>query len=426
VEKMMKNNDLLGMRYLKKEYFREEKDCINTRSLWFKTLNEELENWNDEKYALFIPKINRLKLEIFLKSLKLISRIYHSPPSMKNKNVMWVGEISNKDFLFKSQPYNLLISDARLSLNSIYPLLFNSNVSICPIYSSYIDLYSGIINEDEDTLKRGLKILENIFNHINPDIIVLDNDLFPLYRAVTLVAREIGIPTVEIQHGIYQHDYIPTGREADYVFVWGKRFKDIYLKNKIKDPDKIKILGYPYHIEKYDSSNEGKKLVTYLGQNLEVYDKELVSIKIGTIQNLKKICDNLNFDFIYRPHPGDNLSLLRPELENVNFTPPGEILQETIKKGDIFISFNSSTLIEANLSSKLSIQLKNYSLPTDDLEKLGACSKSVETFDELEEYLKKVKNRELSSFYRPVKESYIKIPSPNPRRRFLELIKDIL
>ncbi len=98
------------------------------------------------------------------------------------------------------------------------------------------------------------------------------------------------------------------------------------------------------------------------------------------------MCDKLDFDFIYRPHPGDDLNSLKSELKTVNFTPKGETLQRTLENGDIFISFNSTTLIEANLGSKLSIQFKSYDMPTDDLEKIGACSKSIETSDELEKF----------------------------------------
>lgn len=420
---MIESKNLCGMRYLKSEYF-DKKELLLARSLWCNVLKHELEKWNNERNVKFFPRFNRLKLEMFLKIFQVASRIYSS--STKNRKIMLIGEISNNDFLFMSQPYNLVISDARLLLNSLTKLIFTPNVSLNPIYSCYTDLYSGIINDNEDLLQQGLDKLKSIFNHVNPDLIVLHDDIFPLNRSITLVARELDIPTVEIQHGIYMSHNPPKGREVDYVFVWGKYFKDMYVKNKIKVANQIKILGYPYQIKKYNNHDREKKLVIYLGQNFEVINKDLISNKIKTIQKLKEICDKLNFDFVYRPHPGDNLDLLKSEFKDVDFTPTGETLQETIERGDIFISFNSTTLIEANLHSKLSIQLKNYGLPTDDFEKLGACSKSVETFEELEEYLKEIINGELSSFYRPVKESYLKIPSPDPGKRFLELIEEII
>lgn len=423
---MTETNDLLRMRYLKGEYFRGgEKDCLLTRSIWFKALEEELELWDDEKYMNLFPKFSRLKREIFFNALKLGSKIYHSRFSPKNKKIMWIGQISNKDFLFKSQPYNLVISDIRLSRNKIFQLLFTPNISLYPIYKCYTDLFSGIINDDENLLQKGLDKLKDIFKRVNPDLIVLDNDIFPPNQAIVLIARELCIPTVEIQHGVYVDNITPTGRDVDYVFVWGQRFKDLYVRNKIKKADQVKIMGYPYQIDAYDNLNKEKKLIIYLGQNYEVYYESLLYNKIETIKKIQIICDKLNFDFVYRPHPGDYLDLLKSEIKDVNFTPPRETLQETFEKGDIFISFDSTALIEASLHSKLGVQLKNYNILTDDFEKVGACSKSVETFEELESYLEQIKNEDLFSFYLPVKESYMEVPQ-DPGRRFLELIKEII
>lgn len=420
---MVESNNLIGIKYLKDEYFRRgEQDCLLTRSLWFKALNEELEQWNDEKYMNFFPRINRLKLEISYKLLKLGSKIYNSS---KNRKIMWIGELSNKNFLYESQPYNLIISDMRLSLNALIKLLFTKNISLDPIYPCYNSLNSGIVNEDEELLQNGLDILKNTLNAINPDLIVLNNDVFPINRAVILVARELGIPTVEIQHGIYVRNFTPTGREVDYVFVWGNRFKEFYVENKIKKSNQVKILGYPYPIQKCGSANNERMLVTYIGQNYEVYNESLLSTKLNTLKEINEICNRLNFDFVYRPHPGDHLDLLKPELENVAFTSHDETLHETFEKGDIFISYDSTALVEASLHSKLSIQLKSYDLATDNFENLGACSKTIENFEELEKYLKQVKNGELSSFYRPVKESYIEIPQ-DIGKKFWELIKEII
>lgn len=421
---MIDNNNLIEMNYLKSEYF-DRSERLLARSLWCKVLKQDVERWNNDKYLNIFPRFGRLKLDIFYNLMKFASRIYNSRSSNKLK-VMWISDIANNDFLYRSQPYNLIVSDARMSLNSLKKLISNNNICLQPIYSCYSSLYSGIINGDESLLQEGLSDLENIFNGVNPDLITVHDDIFPINRAIILVARELNIPTVEIQHGIYMSHNPPKGRQVDYTFVWGEYFKDMYVKNKIKPADKIRILGYPYEIKKYGNVVRERKLVTYLGQNFEVINKDLLSTKVETIMDLKRMCDKLDFDFIYRPHPGDDLNSLKSELKTVNFTPKGETLQRTLENGDIFISFNSTTLIEANLGSKLSIQFKSYDMPTDDLEKIGACSKSVETSDELEKYLKNIKNQDLSTFYRPVDEGYIKVPHPDPGKRFLELIEDIL
>lgn len=422
----MKRSDLLGIKYLKSKYFRGgEKDCLFTRNLWLKTLKRELKIWDykETKHPLLI----KLKHEMYFKTPRFGSKIFHYSSSTRKK-IMWIGAIGNKsEFLFRSQPYDLVVSDMYPSLNSFLQLIFTPNLSLYPIYNSYTNIYNGIINCNEDHLQKGLNKLKDIFNHIKPDLIVLNDDALPIHRGIVLVARELGIPTVEIQHGIYVGKYVTTGREVDYLFVFGKHFKDFYIKNNIKNSEQVMVLGYPYHIEKcYNDPNKTKNLVIYLGQNYEEYNKDLITIKVETVKTIQKICNKLNFDFVYRPHPSDNLKLLKSKLKNINFTPIGETLQKSFEKGDIFISFDSTTLVEATLNSKVAIQLKNYDFPTDNFERIGACSKSVETCKELEEYLKKIKNGKLSSFFRPVKESYMEIPFPNPETRFLELIKKII
>ena len=67
---MIESNDLLRIKYLKSEYFKGGKnECMGNRSAWFNALKHELEIWDDKKYMDFFPKISRLKLEVFLKTL---------------------------------------------------------------------------------------------------------------------------------------------------------------------------------------------------------------------------------------------------------------------------------------------------------------------------------------------------------------------
>lgn len=413
--KMAKYSDLLGIKYLEGEYW------LFTRSLWLNILKKDL---NNNQYSK--PLFTEIK-PCFLKLIEWNSKAYPFLSSLLNdKKRIWIGPgVDKYDHLFKYITHDLIISKLQPSFSFYLKLFFTSNLYYNPVYACLNDLFSGIVNNNENLLQQGMDQLKTSFDNMNPDLIVLNDDVFPSHRAIVLVAQELGIPTVEIQHGIYMSD-LPTGREADYVFVWGEYFKDLYVNNKIKKSNQVKVLGYPYIIQNCDNNYREKKRVTYLGQSFELYDESLLSSKLETIIKLQEICNKLNFDFVYRPHPVDDLNLLKSKLKNVNFTPHGETWQKSLEKGDIFISFNSTALVEASLHSKLSIQLKSYDMSTDDFEKLGACSKSVETFEELEIYLEKIRNDEVSSWRTSVKDSYIEIPSPNPETRFLELIQDII
>ena len=170
---MIKNN-LSGMNYLKDEYF-DKNERLFAGNLWCNILKQEVARWDNKKYFNILPQFSRLKLEIFYKTLKLGSKIYN--PSKGKCNVMWVSEISNKEFLYKSQPYNLVVTDARLSSHSLKQLFFTPNISLNPIYPCYNSLYSGIIDENELLIQDGLNELEKIFKRVNPDIITLHDDI---------------------------------------------------------------------------------------------------------------------------------------------------------------------------------------------------------------------------------------------------------
>lgn len=166
--------------------------------------------------------------------------------------------------------------------------------------------------------------------------------------------------------------------------LYGGYFKRLYIERKIRPSSTIKVLGYPYEL-------------------------------------------NILPQDVYRPHPSDSRELLQRKLPDVKFTPKKETLETSFGRGDIFVSFNSTALVEAALRGKLCIQLKSFPIPTDDFEQLGICPKSFDTIEEIEGYLKEIaKVSDLKQFYRPVNPEYIEIPEPDPGTKFLELIQDII
>ena len=111
----------------------------------------------------------------------------------------------------------------------------------------------------------------------------------------------------------------------------------------------------------------------------------------------------------------------------MRFSPRNETLERSSAQGYIFISFNSTTLVEIALRGKLCIQLRNYPLPTDNFEDLGICPRSFGSTEEVEGYLREIgETGDLKQFYKPVNSEYIEIPQPNPGTAFLKLIREII
>ena len=234
-----------------------------------------------------------------------------------------------------------------------------------------------------------------------------------------------------IQHGHYTSNIpLGDGKVADYILVWGKYFKDLYIKNGLRKPDDLYILGYPLQIKKNNAvyKENNKHTVCYLGQKWEKYSNVLFEDKIDTIKKLNDVCSKLGIDFIYRPHPeGEDIELMKNKISHIKFTRKGEKLIDTIKKNDIFISFNSTSLVEAFMYSKICIQLLSISLSVKNFEKLRICNKTFKDIKELENYLKIIadsNSEELNNFRKKFNNDYIDI-SREPSKRFLEILEDI-
>lgn len=290
--------------------------------------------------------------------------------------------------------------------------------------SQYVYFY--LKEKNIDYLYQLVKKLEERLRILKPDYVVLWNDNFPIERAIVLVCKKLGIRTLEIQHGAFQLSLLLTsGRMVDYFLVWGQYFKDMYVRENIREPEEIYILGYPYGINKPKSREGERYTVCYLGQNVEAYRKEMIIIKLKTIDELDRVCKKLNINFVYRPHPRTKRELITKNLPQVKLTPENEKIFETIDKGDIFISFQSTSLIEAAMRSKVALQLMNYPLGSDNFEELGACTKSFQNIEQLSEYLQKiVKDSRLIKVESEFNNYYTETRY-NPGQRFLEIIKEI-
>ncbi len=295
-------------------------------------------------------------------------------------------------------------------------------------------------------LYRLIKEIANKLRASKPDYIVLWNDITPIERAIILVSKKLGIAILEIQHGAYDSFNFETGKVADYVLVWGGHSKKLCIDRWKRKPEDIYILGYPYVIKKDQETKapiaigawsstqvlstlvknqRNRYVVCYLGQNLEIYSKDFFSLKLETAHNIDAICKKLGLEFIYRPHPGDDRELLKKNLPDIQFTDIKEGIEETFQRADIFISFNSTALIEVAMRSKVALQLLNYPLKSDNLEKLGACSVSIGTIEELDGYLKKIVDaNNLDEFRAKFNNDYIETRY-NPTERFLEIISEI-
>jgi hypothetical protein len=376
-------------------------------------INSKLYRLVNLSMPLFQKFINfRLKRN----SSKDISMLYYVDPSAY---VQIIRTLSERVNLFIINPFRC----SPFTLNRKRNIFFSFVVLIAR------RLNYGITKSNDEQIFRSLDELRRLLLRNTPDIIVLNDSIYPINRALILAAREIKIPTVEIQHAIYPLSLPLIESRADYVFVWGESFKQMYLNQGAKS-DSVKILGFPHHLEEMPTDADKRSLtVCYLAQGFHNQDINNLNILLENAISLKQICEENGMDFRCRLHPNSPPVLLEKILPRVECVPKDERLIDTIKTGDIFISFSSTSLVEAALHGKHCIQLRNIPVLTEDFEQLGICPKSFTNIGDVESYLKTLVNvrpNELKQFHKKVDPEYIDIPLPNPGVRFVELIHEVI
>lgn len=351
-----------------------------------------------------------------------------------------VARKEQRNILFQNSKYSSLISETKENMH-VGLLVQGKKDRLFAIenlmgYVGINDLEPHIIDylntKDEKYLQRLLRAAEKKIKKAGPDYIVFRSDAPPIERAIILVAKKLGITTLEIQHGMYNPFFQPVfnGLAADYILVWGKYFKDLYTKLGIRAPEDIFVLGYPYPMkthspEKNRPNKKGDYTVCWLGEDLERYNKDFFPIKIETVKKLAEICKELGLKFIYRPHPYEDRRTLQKNIPGIGLTHKKERLEETFSSAEIFISFVSTALIESTMRSKVSLQLMNYPTRVESFENLGVCSKSFLSLGALERYLSEITEAQnLDEFKVKFNNDYIDIRN-DPAQRFLEIIGEI-
>ena len=395
-------------------------DDMNNPETKLKGINKLIINYN--KVPFLIILYNHLNKLLYKFTFLINANIDKKTILFQNRRALYLSIPKNG-----SNFYNIILLGDNLLSFYYFIKSLHLNVIYFPVYHVYNLIYTGILKRSEIKLSKSIDILKEHIKKLDPDLIVLHEDGNTEGRSLALIANELNIPTITVQDGMFNtNNKIIYGHYSEYMFVWGQYFKDAYLDQNIKDDTHIKILGYPHKLTESKTKNHSKRTVCYLGQNYEFYNKSYLNIKIGTIQKLKLICDKLGFDFFYRPHPNEDRNYIKSKVKNIQFSKKSDSLYDSIEKGDVFISFNSTSVIEANLNLKIGIQLKNYDIKTDDFEKMGVCSKTCHNFKELESYLKKIaENKDLFKYFKPVNPYYIQVTS-NPEIKFLKLIKELI
>ena len=283
-------------------------------------------------------------------------------------------------------------------------------------YEFIFPLLTKLINKkniNESDLDSIIKVLVKI----QPDYLIVGNDSLPLERIIILAAKKLKIKTITIQHGLWSSKSDLSefdGKYADHILVYDQNQKSI-LTTKGLVQEKIKILGFYKNFKLCDCKSEKKK-VCIIGRGLSRNYPELY-------EELKKhytdIYDYLEqfYDVYFKPHPVAEMIEIKDDAKIYNNN-----MLNALNEFDVFISDGSTSLYEASLASKVSIQIYNDNIGemffVENFNRLGYCY----TFDNI--YDKEIhKIIEKNIIY---SSDNIRYSQSSVSYRFLKLVNNIL
>ena len=367
-------------------------------------------------------------LKLFLYLLNLIYKI-------KLKN----NKTNKESIYFYADP--LTYSEIVLELSKNYNLFFNNpfrvdkrlrfknNIYYFPFVNQARDLINGFLNEKDNEILKSFDQIKSNLKKIKPKLIVINDSILPINRAIIQVSKELGINTIEIQHCVYSYETkILPGLGTDFVYVWGEYFQKMYKRQKIRNDKSVKVLGYPFKTNFNNKLPKNKKLTLYyLAQGFQYEDIKNLDRLLENALYLKNLANSLDITFKCKLHPNSPKILLDKVSPHIECNPINQTMEDAIMDGDIFISFNSTSLIQAALQGKKCFQLINLPVDCDNFEELGIC-KTFLSLNELNLHLTKLlkldKNKILSAG-NSINDKYIKTFRCGPGIRFTNLIQEI-
>ena len=325
-----------------------------------------------------------------------------------------------------SHSYNLYFNNP---LRVDKRIRFRENVYYFPFVDNARRLTRGFLNGRDDELHDSLRRLKASLEIIKPKFIVLNDSTLPINRAIILISKELGIYTIEVQHAIYPSEMkILPGLGTDFVYVWGNYFKNMYEDQKIRASGSLKLIGYPFKSNLTNRQLPGKRITLYyLAQGFQYQDIKNLDRLLENALYLKNLASTLNMTFKCKLHPNSPKILLDMILPQVECNPLKQTMKNAIEDGDIFVSFNSTALIEAAFQGKKCYQLLNLPVECDNFEELGVCETFLSLSD-LESHLTSlVENNNSSIFFQKSKinSHYIETFSCGPGKRFVNLLQEV-
>ena len=206
-------------------------------------------------------------------------------------------------------------------------------------------------------------VFKMLFNKTSAQYVLTTSDLWPFENQFVLSAKEIGLKTYVIQHGIIVDYWWPF--DADYLFLWGDLHKE-QLVGLGAPEEKLLIGGMPALDEKFKTQTDyhfkpGQPIKVLIISQTQASDFSDSFLK--NFASCLKIFGSLkeNFQVVVKLHPIENMSFyVQQNLDrfpNFSFVKMEKGIHDLIIESDLCISLFSTGGLEAVALNRASIVL---------------------------------------------------------------------
>ena len=365
-------------------------------------------------------------------------------PSISGRRRKYFGKIYSKNYvkmhipIFTKTFWNIFF----------YKLIGHKNFSIESeeILLEIIKYISKTSSIDEKSLKKNIydfltvffyvkDLLKKILTRISPKVVLIRCGYGRFPMALSQACRELGIPSVELQHGLITPSIPPYVKKVksgnkdctpEYLLTHGDVFRDIVKNGNIFEKDKVFSTGHIY-LEKIKEENKKetattKSTISDFKHNLLftsqwILSEEIKEFIIRVADKMKK--SNLNLGIIFKPHPYDKIDYSGLDAhENIILADKYEDTFKLLKLVDAHSTVYSTSGLEAMAFGKPNIFVDIAGLTKKSNPKFIV--KSPEKFIETLQYI--IYNAEISKQTLELANMFFK---SEPKKNFKEFFKKI-
>jgi len=248
-----------------------------------------------------------------------------------------------------------------------------------PFWNAVEQDFDYLVCRTAREVARNIKHFRQVVETVKPNAVVVAFDEAPSMRSHVLLAKALGIPTVEVQHGLLTPMSVYAEPVSDWFAAGGDSGKKVYVGTGVPE-DRVVVTGFPRNDVYCKAQANGHQGRSVLFATNPLDAKRNLSI-IGV---LAECCDSV----VVKPHPSEKAALYLPMVRkhrNVTVRDSGQDIAPMIADCDVLVMEDSTAGIEAAMMNKpiVNIGIAKTSVSPYVSARIAASATSLDTLGEV-------------------------------------------